>query len=541
MKRLPSTMTLAMLTFLSGCSSINSTQTLKQQTADELRSQMALSSLPKQPVVSSSAGAWLAGASVQLAEPLHPALQQQFAYHPTQAVSLAEVAAWVMQKTGVPVDISELQQAQNGQMSTPGATPGQSPLGVFGLQSMPGMNGLNSLGMQPNRESLWSMHINHEGSLAGLLDVAANKAGAWWRMSNGRVVFYKTLSKTFYLPVVARKFSASSLISTASGAAGGSSGSAGGQSSSLAATSGTTADSNYSIDLWTDIEKTAKTVGGGAQIAANPAGGSLTVTGTPAQVRQVEEWIKNLGEQLSQQVAVTIRIYSVKVTREDSYNWNPSVIFRSVGGVGAATLTGPSTPAIASGMTAANLGLGISSPGNAYDGSKAAVQALSTLGETTEVSNQTIITLNGQPVPLQQANTQGYVQSVSTTTTTNAGTTSSITPGTVTAGLTGVFIPRIANGKVILGMTLTRSTNNGFQTVSTGSMSIQTPNVDSDAFQQSVSLTQGEALMLTGLSKEAGNTNKSGVGSPNNPLFGGGISNSRGQTLTGIVITARIL
>lgn len=546
MKRLlsssPTLLVAALL--LGGCANLDATQTLKHQTADELRGRLAQNEV-KQPVVVSSAGAWLAGPSVQLAEPLHPALRQQFAYHPTQAVTLSEVASWVTQRTGIPVDISEL-QATNGQtaQAMPGQMPGQNgAIGVPGIaqtypQGLPG-NALN--GLPINRESMWSMHLNYEGTLAGLLDVAANKSGAWWRMANGRVVFYRTLSKTFYLPVVARKFNATANITTASGnSSGGASGGTAGQSN-LSSASGTNADSTYSVDLWGDIEKTAKTVGGGAQIATNPAAGSITVTGTPAQVRQVEEWIKSQGDQLSQQVAITIRIFSVKVANADNYSWNPNVIFKSIGGVTTATLTGASAPAIASGMTAANLGLGIVSPNGSFDGSKAALQALSTLGEAVETSNQTVVTLNGQPVPLQLANTQGYVQSVSTTATTNAGTTSSITPGTITAGLTGVFLPRIANGKVILGMTLTRSTNNGFQSVTSGGMTIQTPNVDSEAFQQSVSLTPGDALMLTGLSRDTASSNKSGVGSPNNPVFGGGIANTRGQILTGIVITARIL
>ncbi len=529
---------LAFALLLTGCANIDSSRVLKQQTTDDLRERLARNEV-KQPVVATSPGAWLAGPSIQLAEPMHPALQQKFAYHPTHAISLAELTSWITQRTGIPIDISEL-AAPTGQNVQ--VFPGQPSNPVSPLQAQmyaPGYPGSASNGLAANRESMWSMYLNYEGTLAGLLDVAANKSGTWWRMASGRVVFYKTLSKTFYLPVIARKFNASATITTASGNSNSAGGAAG--QSTLSSTSGTSADSVYSVDLWGDIEKTAKIVAGGAQIAANPSSGSITVTGTPAQVRQIEEWVKSLGDQLSQQVAITIRIFSVKVTSADNYNWNPNVIFKSIGGVATATLSAAGGPVIASGMTAARLGLGIASPNESFDGSQAALQALSTIGEATETSNQTVVTLNGQPVPLQMANTQGFIESVSTTATTNAGTTSSATQGTVTTGMTGIFLPRIANGKVVLGMTLTRSTNNGFTAIPSGNMTIQTKNVDSDTFQQSVSLTPGDALMLTGISRDTGSTNKSGVGSPNNPLFGGGLANARGQTLTGIVISARIL
>ncbi|MDR2882040.1 MAG: hypothetical protein LBV29_09125 [Azoarcus sp.] len=56
-----------------------------------------------------------------------------------------------------------------------------------------------------------------------------------------------------------------------------------------------------------------------------------------------------------------------------------------------------------------------------------------------------------------------------------------------------------------------------------------------------IRLTPGDALLLSTLTQDTGSANKSGVGSPNNPVFGGGFANVRGQVLTGIVITVRIL
>lgn len=541
MKRFTMPLLAVLVASLSACANFEATTALKQQTTDDLRNRIAKSE-QKRPVVTSTTGAWLAGPSIQLEEPMHPALRQMIGYHPTQAVSLAEVAAWVTQLTGIPVDIAELQAPANT-TGMPGQIPGQ-PAGIIpnpGYATVPGQYGQNGqYGSNANRESMWAMHLNYEGTCAGLLDIAANKSGAWWRMTNGRVSFYRTLTRTFFLPAIARKFNANSTISTTSGSSNSSTGADSSTQASMSSSGGIAANSIYAVDFWGDIEKAAPKVAPGAQVAVNSSSRSITVTGTPAQVRQIEEWTKSLQDQLTQQVEITVRTFSVKIEHADSYSWNPSVIFKSTAGVLGATLTGAQSPAIASGMAAGQLGMSIGGNGP-FDGTTAALQALSTLGEVIETSKQSAVSTNGQPVLLQTANTQGYISSASTTTTANAGTTTSLNKDEVTAGTTWVFIPQVANGKIVLGMNLTRAVNNGFKPWTSGNVMVQTKNVDSDGSQQSVSLTPGDALVLSTLSRESGSTNKSGTGSPNNPVLGGGFSNLRGQVLTGTVISVRIL
>jgi type IVB pilus formation R64 PilN family outer membrane protein len=518
---------LAML-MLSACANFDATNNLKHQAANDLSAHRTVSE-QKQPVVTSSSGMWLLGPLLKVPEPPNPVLQRRYTYHPTQVVSLSEVAAWITQSVGISVDISELQVQPGTAMQT----------------GMPVINSGQQYGRQQqyaNHESLWAMRINYEGTLAGLLDVAANKAGAWWRWENGQVVFYRTRSKTFYLAALAEKFNANSSISTSSesSGSGNSSGSGITGQASLSSVGGITANSTYTVDFWADVQKTATSVAGSAQVAVSPSARSITVTGSPAQVAQVADWVKNLNDLLSQQVEITVRTFRVKVEHADNYNWNPSVIFKSASSVLGATLSGAQAPAIASGMTAANLGLDISGTGN-FTGSTAALQALSTLGEVVEIDKQTAVTLNGQPILLQTANTQSYIASSSSIITANVGTQTMMQQDSVTAGTTWVFLPQITNGKVVLGMNLTRSVNNGFKTFTSGDTTVQTKNVDSDSTKQSVSLTPGDALLLSMLTQDTGSINKSGVVSPNNPVFGGGFANTRGQVLTGIVITVRIL
>lgn len=554
--RLNSLVLLAIASMFTGCTTLEpKVRTFEGNVHNDIKKHQEKADEPI-PVITSTSAAWLAGAPVQIAEPVLPILTQSVSYHPTKAVSLADVASWITQTTGLVIDIAELQtNATTGvagsAMGTMGATgmPGALPGMPTGMPMSPGGVGIMgaTTGYQ-QQQNMYSMFINYEGPLSGLLDVAANKSTAWWKIIDGRASFYRSETKTFYLPSVARKFTGDSTITSSTGGSGsgGSSGSSGGVSAGVTSNGGANSISNYVVDLWSDLDKTAKTVGAGAQVSTNESAGSITVTGTPAQVRHIEDWVRNLSNQLSQQVAVTVHVYSIKLSNEDNYNWDPSIVFKSATGVLGYTITGPQSPPVISGNTPLNLAVNVlnnakSGKTSQYNGSQLAFQALSTLGRVTEKISQTVVTMNGQPAPVQIANQQGYLAASSTTLSSNVGSTTSLTPGTITTGFTAMFLPRIVNGKVILGMTMTNSASNGFTTATSGGSSIMNPNVDSNTFQQSVSLTPGDALLLTSLQRDKGGINKSGVGAPDNYLLGGGVDNTYAKQIVAIVITAKIL
>lgn len=496
-----------------GCSGLETKVAKTSTKTTEIINDVVRKSEKEVPVVTSTSASWLAGAAIQLADPVLPALQQPVLYHPTKQVSISDVASWITQEKGLVVDTAEVKVP--GQSSTQSAVPvaaaGQ-PVGLF--------------------------YVNYEGPVSGLLDIVANKTSSWWHVVDGRVSFYQSETKTFYLPAIARKYVGDSTIASTS--------SSSGTGSSSQASSGANSISTYTIDFWADVEKTAKAVASGAQVSVNSSSSSITVTGTPSQVRHVQEWTRGLADQLSQQVAVSVQIYSVKLKNEDNYNWNPSVLFKPASGLFNINLAGPQSPSVVSGANPLKLGVSIisnaiSGRSTQYNGSQLAFQALSTIGNVIENLNQTVVTLNGQPAPIQIANQQGYLASSATTLTPNVGATTTLTPGNITTGFTAMFLPRIVNGKVILGVTMTNSTSNGFTTTTSGGSSISSPNIDVNTFQQSVSLTPGDALMLTGLQRDALSASKSGVGKADNYALGGGVDNSTNKQVVAIVITAKIL
>lgn len=537
---------------LAGCGTVrNQVNELESKATGKIIEEHGKAAQPI-PVVTRTPAAWLMGQTVQIVPPPSPILTKKLTYNPTQRVSLSDVAAYIYEKTGLPVDTAEVWGlTSSGATSSPQSGLAPQPA----QQVVPSLTGqFSNVGAAAGSNALNSpqlLAIDYEGTLSGLLDVVANKSGVWWKFSDGRVTFYRTETKTFYIPAIANKSTGGSSISANSAPSSGSSSggsTAVGSSSSSSSTGGTSSNSTYNVDIWGDLEKTAKTVGGTAQVVTNSSVGSVTVTGTPTQVRNVEEWVKSLSDNLSQQVAITVHVYKVKVTSEDNYNWNPSVVFNSLSGQFGITLTGPQTPSVVSGSNPMNLtarvlqtATGAAAP---YSGSQFAYQALSTIGRVTETVKQTVVTLNGQPVPVQVADIDTYLQS---TTQAPAGPIGSaplpptLTPGTITTGFTAMFLPKIVNGKVLLAMNMTSSTLNSIGSAVSGGSRIDTPRFSLSTFQQSASLTPGDALLLTGLQQGNGKSNRSGVGSPDNYLLGGGLDDNAGKQLTAIVISAKVL
>ncbi|MBB5547425.1 PilN family type IVB pilus formation outer membrane protein [Paraburkholderia fungorum] len=542
----------ALAAVLGGCAQLKDANNAVKAATDKVLEEQAKASV-QQPVVQRTSGSWLLGDTVQVDPETSPILKRQIGWAPPQKVTLAELAAYVTKQVGLPVDISEVQRVGGASVadmlnvSTGTTSTSQLPLPA-GMMSAAGVASTKG-GSSQSSGSLPLMQLSYQGDVKGLLDFAANEEGLWWKMDDGAVEFYRTITKTFYIPAINRHSSGTNSIVAQSGPGSLSSsvsGTAGGGSSNAQTTGSSNVQDSYDIDVWKTIANTAKTVagesgGGAAAIAIESSLGSITVTGSPTQVKNVEQWARGLADKLSQQVMVTVSVYSVDLSNEDNYSWSPSLLYQKLSSVYGLSLTPAGVPAITSALSPMVLSGSATGANSSLNGSKLAISALSTLGRVSETMNQSVVTLNGQPAPMQIANEVTYLASSGSTVAANVGTTSTLTPGVVTTGFTAMFLPQIVNGRVLLSMDMTNSVLNSINTATSGGSSIQTPNVSSTTFQQSVSLTPGQALMLAGVQQDNSAVNNSGVGSPYNVLLGGGVDGTRDKKLIAIVITAHVL
>lgn len=526
---------------LSGCATFHQAHQMQEST--EAKVAQYQQPVPP-PVVATVDTPYLMGTAVDVRQSTPEILQRNITLVSANPLTIQQIAGKISEITGIPVHVEDLAAANEGKP------------GTF-LPPLPSQSG--GIGGTSGQSHAVEIPLDWQGSVSGLLNMITAKNGVWWHYRNGAVEIFRTETRSFSLPALDWATESSGSIVASAGASGSSSSSSGGLGgSSMGSTggsggssggnesTGTTSITNTSkVDVWKTLDKVAETVAGGGQVVTDPATGTVTVTGTPPQVRRIHDWVQGLSRQLTRQVAITVHVYNVNLNNEQNYGLNLSGAFNAIANKYGVSLQGVAPPKTTGNVSPLSLGANILSTATGalgqWQGSSVAVQALSTLGHVTQVFSRSAVSLNGEPAPIQVAQQTGYLAESSSTATANVGTTNGLIPGTVTTGFTAMFLPKVVDGKILLGMNMTISNLVGIQTISSAGSSIQVPTVDSSTFQQSVKLKPGQALLLTGFSQNDDSTTHNGVGSPYFPLLGGGADASLSRQMIAIVITARIL
>lgn len=481
-------------------------------------------------LITASPNAFLAGQTIESPPQRAPILNRNITYIAPVQVQLSDVTAYIGRKIGINVDASALESGSRG------------------------------------GPSLTLYYKN--GPLYKLLNQIGAKTNSWWKLSDGTIRYYRLVTRVFSIAALPESKSLTSTINTtnsgsagssggmggggAGGGGGGGGGMGGGSESGSMSSSGLQATNKITGHVWKAILQNAETVAnaqaGGAsaaKVSIDPVEGTLTITGTPSEVERVQSWVNEFNRLSTEQVEITTRVYKVQLNHEDNYGVNPNVLWKDAVGIHNWSLTGVSLPQVnTAGTTPAGMTASlVSSSSNTtnYNGSQLAFQALSTLGKVSETFQYSQIALNGHPAVLTDGNSISYLYSVSNFTGSVSGQSSTLTPGSINTGLTSTVTPRIVGGDVALSVALSDGSLVSLTSASSGSSSIQTPNVNLIALLEDVILHPGQALMLSGFEDTNGSSTHNGVGSAYNPLAGGGFDASTKRTILAIVITAKVL
>jgi type IVB pilus formation R64 PilN family outer membrane protein len=373
------------------------------------------------------------------------------------------------------------------------------------------------------------IQIDFNGTLRGLLDELANRNNASWRYTakTHRVEFfrYETRTLSVHLPAGAKSIAASINLQGVSGSTGGAgAGSAGTVSVSQ----------NLTVDPWGSIMSGVQSILGssgadsaapapaaGGQLptavgqlgraSANPAFGIITVTARPVAVERIASYINSINQRFAQNVMIDIKIFNVTLDDQASLGFSLDLLYQKlnragVSVVGAAPLqAGTGTPGQITLETA----------GGRWSGSQVMAQALSQFGNVSLQTQGQVLAINGQPSPIQVANEVNYLASSATTTAANVGTTSTLTPGTKVVGFTANFLPLIlGDNRILLQYQMQISALTALTQVSSGTSSIQTPQISSQSLQQQAFVRDGQAIVLFGFDQARDTANTAaGLGS----------------------------
>jgi len=391
---------------------------------------------PIGPVVQVHDGSWLLGERIQASKPQPEIYNRIVDFNSgSSSPSLSDIVSYLSEVVRVRAEIDSSATGSGAATtaimpSAPtGITLGQRSVGRMpdlpaGLAtSFTGSGGLAASGPSGGP-------IRYHGLLRGFLDVVDGRFGVWSHYVDGTVSFYRTETRTFTIGSLPDQSSMSGSISTTDSSGGSSSGSSGGSGSITPAASpgGISGGSGGSsgggsgqqmslavgVSPWASLKDTAQSIAGpGAQVTVDPNLGTLTVTGSPPQCDRVEGLTNNLAAMFGKQVAIDVHVYEVRTTGEENYGINLALALKTKSGHTSAGSSTVSIPTVSSAATPMTFGATILQ--GPFAGTGATVQALSTMGDVSEVVSRSGITQNGKVLALQSAQSVGYVSSSTST------------------------------------------------------------------------------------------------------------------------------
>ena len=543
----------AVLVSLSACTSVPRMFNIKKEVAQNSDEATRLAArAAENPRIESVTSDFIPVDNGKQFQPLPKELLGSITFNQTSR-DLRDFAAKLQAATGLRVDVmpDAMTAMQSGQPTLQTAASTLVPQKADSI-SMPSMGGgpMPPMGgiSRSSSASLEDWRVIYEGPVHGLLDTVTRRFDVSWEVVDGVVVIKRDVVRTFRLIALAGAASGSSTISStqSSGSSGGGSsggGSGGGGSSSAGKSMSTGQVATLSFEglsPWTAVETTVKSMlTTEGRLTVSAALGTITVIDRKSATDRIADFIRSTNEAMGRQVALNVKVYSVHLTEGDQYGLDWKLVYKSLKGAGISinnASPSPDTTASAFGIQVLNQAT------HRLNGTELLLKALSTQGHVSEQVSTTLVTLNNQPVPLQVVRQQSYLASVSVSQVAEAGTTTTLTPGQVNAGLDMSFVPHVQDdGRILLQYSMTLSDIESIDDVRSGTSLIQLPNVNLRSFIQRVSVNPGETLVMSGYQQTSLDSQQQGVGSPSNWLLGGSRKTERRRVVLVILVQPTLI
>ncbi|EEY9565180.1 PilN family type IVB pilus formation outer membrane protein, partial [Escherichia coli] len=384
-------------------------------------------------------------------------------------IELRQIAQRITQTCHIPVRISaDVWTYLNG--TGTGST--QQMTGSIPAPDANGMVPLASVGSQPVKVSSGGTslpELNISG-LPALLQTVSSRLGISWKYDKGRITFFYLETRSFPITYMDSNVAYNSKVVSGTMSSSGSTGStsSGGMTGDASNTQTTTVEMKSSLynDLKSEVSSML-TPGTGRMYLST---GSLTVTDTPDVLDSVQEIVNKRNNEMSRQVVLNVEILSIKKSSQEQAGIDWNAVFND-GHLGL-SLGGSFGDAAENVITS-----GVSIVDGKLAGSKAFLKALSSQGSVSVVTQNSAVTKNLTPVPMQIANQQGFIESVTTDSTANVGSSTSLNAATITTGFNMTLLPYIQpdsqNLQLLFSMSL--SDKPTFEVFESGGSKAQTP------------------------------------------------------------------
>ena len=458
--------------------------------------------------------------------------------------TLASIAAAISELSSLPIQVAADEDLKKSAPSEAGHAPAaqqvvapSTPAGGQGvnmdLEAL--LQGGSNSGLSTSVIGLGGgkvLSVSYDGTLRGLLDHVAALSGYGWDFDekNNSVTFAHILVRTFTILGAPGKVTYENKLTNKSkeNSSPGISNSSVSQPVSREDTSAQTSQTSgtsLTFDVWADTEKAVKALlTPKGVVVANQAAGTITVRDTPESVRRVGTYVDELNTRLSRQVALTVRVWSLKLTDDAEIGFNIQTLFQNTNVSDVALSAGS-----ISGVGSINTATATIVSGRLKD-SSAVLKALRQWGKATQVTSAGGLVMSNQPVPVLAIERRAYLAGVGKSTNDYSQTTE-ITPGEVTTGFAMTVIPHILDQRrVILQYNINISALDEMKTLTTSDVTVELPQTSTRALSQRSTMKMGQTLVLCGFEKESNGTSNA-IGITNTSSSG-----NYGRTLLVITI-----
>ncbi|OYU98107.1 MAG: pilus (MSHA type) biogenesis protein MshL [Burkholderiales bacterium PBB5] len=294
-------------------------------------------------------------------------------------------------------------------------------------------------------------------------------------------------------------------------------------------------------DFWRDVQASLQSmvgVQGGRSVVINAAAGVVVVKATPAELRQVENYLKAVKLSIERQVMLEAKIVEVSLSKDaqTGINWAG---FGRVHGTGATYAVGSAAPGASLNVTGGSIStsadgntvapgvnltagaLGRGFYGLAFQAANfaALLNFLDTQGDVQVLSSPRIATLNNQKAVLKVGSDEMFVTGVTSNSTTTGSTTTTAPTLTLQPFFSGISLdvtPHIdEGGMVMLHVHPTISTvaekSKNINLGSQGSYTLPLASSSVNETDSIVRVKDGEIVAIGGLMKAEQKNDRTGI------------------------------
>lgn len=367
-------------------------------------------------------------------------------------------------------------------------------------------------------------------TLKDLLDTISRQNNMSWRYREGTIEFYRVETRVFQIFAPPGNTEATTVISNKNTST------SSGSSTNTTSNNGQDYKQVSKVDFWSSAESDIKQMltPNRGKVVVSQSLGAVTVTDTPVVLNTIDAYIKQINFLRSRNIAISVQVYSVESSAGENFDLRLTAIYNKLNTYGFKMVSPTSGIIENSGSVTSS----VDSATSRFNGSEAFIQALNTIGSVSEVDSFSVVTVTGEPTPLNKLVNEGYLAKVTVQQPTYVGgsPTQSLEPGMITYGASGMLTPKLINGSDMqLRVALDLSSKLGLRRVSAteGGSAIQIAETGSRSFSNTFNIKSGQTLII-GFKATQNTYSSSSMADPDAPgaLAAGGTRSANAMTRT---------